>query len=148
MDAYWAKLRSHKKRERASISQSLSYSAVDLAIAFSLYLAAVLLCLFLRNIDQHQDTTYVAVIFFLDVFLTALLTGLGVFDKIGQYAGAGAFVPISGFANAMVSPAMEFRREGMVLGLGAKLFTIAGPVLVWGTSASVLVGIVYALFPW
>lgn len=57
-------------------------------------------------------------------------------------------MPISGFANAMVSPAMEFRREGMVLGLGAKLFTIAGPVLVWGTSASVLVGIVYALFPW
>ena len=82
------------------------------------------------------------------VFLTALLTGLGVSDKIGQYAGAGAFVPISGFANSMVSPAMEFRREGMVLGLGAKLFTIAGPVLVWGTSASVLVGIVYALFPW
>lgn len=82
------------------------------------------------------------------VFLTALLTGIGVFDKIGQYAGAGAFVPISGFANAMVSPAMEFRREGMVLGLGAKLFTIAGPVLVWGISASVLVGIVYALLPW
>ena len=82
------------------------------------------------------------------VFLTALLTGLGIFDKIGQYAGAGAFVPISGFANAMVSPAMEFRREGLVLGLGAKLFTIAGPVLVWGVSASVVVGILYALFPW
>ena len=82
------------------------------------------------------------------VFLTALLTGLGVFDRIGQYAGAGAFVPISGFANAMVSPAMEYRREGMVMGIGAKLFTIAGPVLVWGVSASVLVGIVYALFPW
>lgn len=82
------------------------------------------------------------------VALTALLTGLGVFDKIGQYAGAGAFVPISGFANAMVSPAMEFRREGMVLGLGGKLFTIAGPVLVWGISASVIVGLIYALFPW
>lgn len=82
------------------------------------------------------------------VFLTALLTGVGVFDKIGQYAGAGAFVPISGFANAMVSPAMEFRREGLVLGLGAKLFTIAGPVLVWGVSASVVVGIIYAIFPW
>lgn len=82
------------------------------------------------------------------VFLTALLTGVGVFDKIGQYAGAGAFVPISGFANAMVSPAMEFTREGLVLGLGAKLFTIAGPVLVWGTSASVIVGILYAFFPW
>ena len=82
------------------------------------------------------------------VFLTALLTGVGVFDRIGQYAGAGAFVPITGFANAMVSPAMEFRREGLVLGLGAKLFTIAGPVLVWGVSASVLVGIIYAIFPW
>ena len=82
------------------------------------------------------------------VFLTALLTGIGVFDRIGQYAGAGAFVPISGFANAMVSPAMEFRREGQVLGLGAKLFTIAGPVLVYGVSASVVVGILYALFPW
>ena len=82
------------------------------------------------------------------VFLTALLTGIGVFDRIGQYAGAGAFVPITGFANAMVSPAMEFRREELVLGLGAKLFTIAGPVLVWGVSASVLVGIVYAIFPW
>ena len=79
--------------------------------------------------------------------LTALLTGIGVFDRIGQYAGAGAFVPISGFANAMVSPAMEFRREGMVLGLGAKLFTLAGPVLVWGVSASVIAGLVYALWP-
>jgi stage V sporulation protein AC len=77
------------------------------------------------------------------VLLTALLTGLGVFDKIGQYAGAGAFVPISGFANAMVSPAMEFTREGLVLGLGAKLFTIAGPVLVWGTFASVIYGVLY-----
>lgn len=82
------------------------------------------------------------------VFITAVLTGIGVFDKIGQYAGAGAFVPISGFANAMVSPAMEFRREGLVLGLGAKLFTIAGPVLVWGISTSCLVGILYAIFPW
>lgn len=80
------------------------------------------------------------------VAVTAILTGVGVWDKIGQYAGAGAFVPITGFANAMVSPAMEFRREGMVLGLGAKLFTIAGPVLVWGVSASVVVGILYALF--
>ena len=82
------------------------------------------------------------------VFMTAVLTGVGVFDKIGQFGGAGAFVPISGFANAMVSPAMEFRREGLVLGLGCKLFTIAGPVLVWGVTASVLVGLIYAFFPW
>ena len=80
------------------------------------------------------------------VFLTAVLTGIGVFDKIGQYAGAGSFVPITGFANAMVSPALEFRREGLVLGLGAKLFTIAGPVLVYGVGASVLVGLIYSLF--
>ena len=79
---------------------------------------------------------------------SAVLTGVGVFDRIGQYAGAGAFVPISGFANAMVSPAMEFRREGLVLGLGAKLFSIAGPVLVWGISTACLLGIVYAVFPW
>ena len=81
------------------------------------------------------------------IFLTALLTALGLFDRIGQYAGAGAFVPISGFANAMVSPAMEFRREGLVLGLGGKLFSIAGPVLVWGVSASVIAGVIYALIP-
>ena len=80
------------------------------------------------------------------VFITALLTGLGVFDKIGKYAGAGSFVPITGFANAMVSPAVEFRREGLVLGLGAKLFSIAGPVLVYGIGASVVYGLIYALF--
>lgn len=80
------------------------------------------------------------------IFLTALLTGIGIFDKIGKYAGAGSFVPITGFANAMVSPALEFRREGMVLGLGAKLFSIAGPVLVYGVSASVVYGLIYALF--
>ena len=92
-----------------------------------------------------RDIAFSAIVL---VFLTAVLTGLGVFDKIGQYAGAGSFVPITGFANAMVSPALEFRREGMVLGLGAKLFSIAGPVLVYGISSSVLVGLIYAvIFP-
>ena len=76
------------------------------------------------------------------IFLTALLTGIGVFDRIARYAGAGTVVPITGFANAMVSPAMEFRPEGFVLGTGAKLFTIAGPVLVYGISASVIVGLI------
>ena len=82
------------------------------------------------------------------VFLTALLTGLGVFDRIARYAGAGTVVPITGFANAMVSPAMEFKPEGWVLGTGARLFTIAGPVLVYGVSASVFVGILYYIFQW
>ena len=82
------------------------------------------------------------------VFLTALLTGLGIFDRIARYAGAGTVVPITGFANAMVSPAMEFKPEGWVLGTGAKMFTIAGPVLVYGISASVLVGILYHFIRW
>lgn len=80
------------------------------------------------------------------IFLTAFLTGIGIFDKIGKYAGAGSFVPITGFANAMVAPALEFRREGLVMGVGAKLFTIAGPVLVYGIGASVIYGLIYALF--
>ena len=110
-------------------------------------LGQVFLDMGLRYLDMTV-TTATTFSSMMIVFITAVLTGVGVFDKIGQYGGAGAFVPISGFANAMVSPAMEFRREGLVLGLGAKLFTIAGPVLVWGISLSVIVGIVYALFPW
>ena len=76
------------------------------------------------------------------VFLAALLTGLNVFDKIAKVAGAGTLVPITGFANAMVSPAMEFKSEGLVLGLGAKMFTVAGPVLVYGISAGIVYGLV------
>lgn len=76
------------------------------------------------------------------VFLSALLTGIGVYDKIGKYAGAGSIVPITGFANSVVSPAMEFRREGLVMGVGAKLFTLAGPVLVYGISGSIIVGLI------
>ncbi|MBR6510232.1 MAG: stage V sporulation protein AC [Clostridia bacterium] len=77
------------------------------------------------------------------IFIAALLTGLKIFDKIAKHAGAGTLVPITGFANAVVSPAIEFKKEGWVLGLGAKMFTIAGPVIVYGTVASVIYGIVY-----
>ena len=77
------------------------------------------------------------------IFLGTTLTGVGVYDKIGRYAGAGSIVPITGFANSVAAPAIEFRREGMVLGLGAKLFQIAGPVLTYGISASIVVGLVY-----
>lgn len=79
------------------------------------------------------------------VFLGAFLTGLGLYDKIGKYAGAGSIVPITGFANSIVSPAMEFKREGFVFGVGAKMFIIAGPVLVYGISASIIIGIIYLL---
>lgn len=76
------------------------------------------------------------------IFLSALLTGIGVYDKIGKYAGAGSIVPITGFANSVVAPAMEFRREGLVMGVGAKMFTLAGPVLVYGIGCSIIVGLI------
>ncbi len=79
------------------------------------------------------------------VFLGALFTGLNLYNKLARYAGAGTIVPITGFANSIVSPAMEFKREGLVLGLGAKMFTVAGPVLVYGITASVIVGLIYYL---
>lgn len=77
------------------------------------------------------------------VFLSALLTGLAVYDDIAKFAGAGTLVPITGFANAISAPAIEFQTEGIVLGICVKMFTIAGPVLVFGTTASVLYGIIY-----
>lgn len=77
------------------------------------------------------------------IFIGALLTGIGVYDKIASFAGAGTVVPITGFANAVVAPAIEFKKEGFVFGVAAKMFTIAGPVLVYGIGSSVLVGIIY-----
>lgn len=77
------------------------------------------------------------------IFLAALITGIGWFDKIAKHAGAGTLVPITGFANAVVSPAIEFKNEGFILGVGANMFKIAGPVIVYGTVASVVYGIIY-----
>lgn len=79
------------------------------------------------------------------IFLGALFTGLNLYHKLAKHAGAGTVVPITGFANSIVSPAMEFRREGLVLGLAAKMFVVAGPVLVYGISSSVVVGLIYYL---
>lgn len=77
------------------------------------------------------------------IFLGAFLTGLGVYDLIGKRAGAGSIIPITGFANSIVSPAMEFKKEGYVTGVGANLFKIAGPVLVYGVSSSIICGLLY-----
>ena len=95
------------------------------------------------GLDQDQAGTAVSVTL---IFLAALFTGLGWFDKLAKHAGAGTLVPITGFANAVVSPALESRSEGLVMGVGAKLFVIAGPVLVYGISASVLYGLLLVLF--
>ena len=77
------------------------------------------------------------------VFIAALLTGLGVFDKIAKFAGAGTLVPITGFANSVVSPAMDSHAEGAILGIGVKIFSVAGPVLLYGTVAGAIYGVIY-----
>ncbi len=79
------------------------------------------------------------------IFLGAFLTGLGVYDRIGKYAGGGSIVPITGFANSVVSPAIEFKTEGFIYGTAAKMFVVAGPIIVFGIAGSVLVGILYYL---
>lgn len=80
------------------------------------------------------------------IIITAILTGIGVFDKIARYAGAGTIVPITGFANSVVSPALEFRHEGYILGTAAQMFSIAGPVIVYGTASSFLYGLIIYIF--
>ena len=87
-----------------------------------------------------------SILIYVLVFLSAFLTALNIFNKIGKFAGAGSLVPITGFANSVVSPAMEYKSEGYIMGVGAKMFTVAGPVLVYGISTSILVGIVYLIF--
>ena len=79
------------------------------------------------------------------IFLGTTLTGFGVYDRIGKYAGAGSAIPVTGFANSVAAPAIEFQREGTVMGVGARLFTLAGPVLAYGIVASVVVGVIYWL---
>lgn len=92
------------------------------------------------GLTMDQASMFTSVIL---IFLGTTLTGIGVYDRIGKYAGAGSIVPITGFANSVAAPAIEFRREGLILGLGAKLFTLAGPVLTYGIIASIAVGLVH-----
>ena len=92
------------------------------------------------GLNGDELSSYVSMIM---VFLGAFLTGLGVYDRIGKYAGGGSIVPITGFANSVVSPAMEFKTEGYIYGTAAKMFIVAGPIIVFGVASSVLVGILY-----
>lgn len=92
------------------------------------------------NLRGDELASYVSMVM---IFLGAFLTGLGVYDRIGKYAGGGSIVPITGFANSVVSPAVEFKTEGYIYGTAAKMFTVAGPIIVFGVASSVLVGILY-----
>ena len=94
------------------------------------------------GIEEQQAKTLTSVTL---IFLGILLTAIGVYDKIAKHAGAGTIVPITGFANSVVAPALEAKTEGYVLGTGAKIFTIAGPVILYGTLASFVAGIIYCI---
>lgn len=96
-----------------------------------------------RGFNIETSSTIVSISL---IFLSAFLTALNLFNKIGKFAGAGSLIPITGFANSIVSPAMEYKAEGYVMGVGAKMFTVAGSVLVYGISTSVLVGFAYFIF--
>ena len=99
-------------------------------------------CLY-KGMDNTIASTVVSISL---IAISAILTALNVFNRIGKFAGAGSLVPITGFANSIVSPAIEYKSEGYVMGVGGKMFTVAGPVLVFGISASVIVGIIATLF--
>ena len=96
-----------------------------------------------KGLDDISASTVVSISL---IGISAFLTSINVFNKIGKIAGAGSLVPITGFANSIVAPAMEYKSEGYIMGVGAKMFTIAGPVLVFGISTSVIVGIIACLF--
>ena len=121
----------------------------DCVLAFA---AGGLICVlgqFLMNrytgmgLDKQDAATWVSISL---VALSALLTGLSLYDDIAKHAGAGTLVPITGFANAVAAPAVEFQTEGFILGVGAKMFTIAGPVIVYGLAASVIYGFLYWIY--
>lgn len=92
---------------------------------------------------QYSKEDISAITTIIMIFLGSLLTGVGIYNKIANFAGAGTVVPITGFANAVVAPAIEFKKEGFIFGMAAKMFTIAGPVLVYGIGTSVIIGIIY-----
>ena len=96
-----------------------------------------------NGLDTQTSGTIASIIL---IGLSAILTVLNIFNKIGKFAGAGSLVPITGFANSIVSPSMEFKSEGYVMGVGGKMFTVAGPVLVYGISTSIIVGLIYFIF--
>lgn len=95
-----------------------------------------------KGIDEEISGTIVSIIL---IGISTFLTAFNIFNKIGKFAGAGSLIPITGFANSIVAPSMEYKSEGYVMGVGAKMFTVAGPVLVYGISSSVVIGFIYLL---
>lgn len=142
-------LQQYKEAEYQELIQQLRPKPPVVKNALAAFAVGGFICAFAQAINnviiqtglpQKEAGTVVVIIM---IFLGALLTGLGVYDNIGKFSGAGSIIPITGFANAIVSSAMEWKREGYLFGVAAKMFTIAGPVLVYGILSSVVIGIVY-----
>ena len=137
-----------KQNYKKYVEQRAKKSSTVINFFFAFVIGG-LICVFAQglmhlftHIGLEEETAKAGVIITL-IFITALLTGLGLFCKIAKRAGAGTFVPITGFANAVASPAIDSKAEGWILGLGAKIFVIAGPVILYGTLASVAYGVIY-----
>ena len=137
------------EKEYARLDKELSPKSPIVKDCFNAFWIGGLICVIgqlLMNgyealkLDKQEAATAVSMTL---VALSALLTGLSLYDDIAKYAGAGTLVPITGFANAIAAPAVEFKTEGMILGTAAKMFTIAGPVIVYGLGASVVYGLIY-----
>lgn len=137
-----------KKDYQKLVEQKSPNSPIWLNIFKAFIVGGIICCIgqgimdWLKSIGFDKDTasaTTSVILVFSGIFLTAI----GVYSKIGKFAGAGSIVPITGFANSIASPAIEFKSEGLVLGVGAKLFQIAGPVLVYGITSSIIVGVIY-----
>lgn len=140
-----------KQQEYDSMVKKASPNSPIFMDCLKAFISGGIICSFgqaLRNwftsIGLSQDDTGLAVSLVL-IGITVLLTGFGLFGKIGKFCGAGTVVPITGFANSVASPAIEFKKEGWIFGLGAKMFQVAGPVIVYGTITSFVVGIIYYL---
>ncbi len=133
-----------KRASRSMVGQNCIRAALT---GGSICLFGQALLFFYRGLGMPSETAATGVSVTL-IFLAAMLTGLGVFDKIARVAGAGTLVPVTGFANAVVSPAIDTKSEGWVLGVGAKIFTVAGPVILYGTLSGVLYGIIYQIVRW
>ena len=133
---------SRMSRKASPVSRSSVNVPVAFAVGGAVCVLGQIIAEFLKTagLDQSDSGTWASVIL---IGLSVLLTGFGVYHKIAKHAGAGTFVPITGFSNAVSSAAVEAKSEGFVLGVGTKIFTIAGPVLLYGGAASVIYGIIY-----
>jgi stage V sporulation protein AC len=132
-----------KKVEKASPNSPIATNCIKaFAVGGIICVIGQIIMNFCKNMGASTEdaSTYTSVIL---VVAASLLTGMGLYEKLGKFAGAGSIVPITGFSNSVTSPALEFKKEGFVLGLGAKIFIVAGPVILYGVLTSVAVGIIY-----